>query len=301
MKLTKLVLLAFTLVSLTSCVIKEEIYFNKDGSGKVNYHFDGTEFIAQMEAMGKGKSKSEDKESDDGEKKLVKEKIYFKDIIEKNRVEFDGLTEKQEEKLKAIEGFVMDVNLDESENKFLFSMYSEFKNIAQLNTIMSASEELNEVASRTDAKTLFKDFSGKKEQEAQQEDVEEQEEKAEEEQVEDDKMNGFIDMLMPKEVEVKMTMTKKRFKRLEKRFENKDNKKEDKEEKSVEEEAQEKMMKQMLGNMIKYKLIYHFPKSIKSVSNSNVKIGADRKRIELDLSILDREKEGYGNFEVKFE
>ena len=80
------------LIFFTSCQFSENIYVEEDGSGKMEFTYDGAEFVKMMG----DKMKESDEER-------VDSTLVFKDFLEQKKDSIALLTPEEQAKLKALE------------------------------------------------------------------------------------------------------------------------------------------------------------------------------------------------------
>lgn len=120
MKQLRLVFAALTLVWAASCNFTEEIYFEDDGSGKLSISFDGSELMAMGgEEMAK--------------EKAIDSTMSFRDLLIEKKDSIAQLPIEEQEKLKKLEPFNLHMVMNPETKEMKFDMYSEFKNIAEMN------------------------------------------------------------------------------------------------------------------------------------------------------------------------
>ena len=105
---------------LPSCTFTERIYFNEDGSGKLNIHFDGNEMRAALGSMGDSTQQEE----------VMDSTIVFKDFFKEKADSIAKLPLEEQEKLKKLEPFSLHMTMDSKEEKLSFDLFSEFKNVS---------------------------------------------------------------------------------------------------------------------------------------------------------------------------
>lgn len=129
--LSTLFLLSFVL-SLCSCEFSENIYINDDGSGKMEFSFDGS---ALMEL-------SDEKTAADSEEK-VDSTISFKELLEEKKDSISKLSKEEQENLKALERFNLRMLVDPEINQMLFNINTEFKSVDELTNMMEAMNRIS--------------------------------------------------------------------------------------------------------------------------------------------------------------
>ncbi len=114
----KLLFLVFLMVGLvTSCTVTENIYVNTDGSGKFSVDLDGSGLMTMMP-----------KDSLMGQKN-VDSTFTFKQIIAENKDSIAKLPIEEQQLLKKLENFNVRMQMNQEQKQFLFSLYTDFKNV----------------------------------------------------------------------------------------------------------------------------------------------------------------------------
>ncbi|WP_420320282.1 hypothetical protein [Flagellimonas sp.] len=126
------------LVALTSsCNFTEEITLQEDGSGKLSINFDGSEL---MEMAGEEMKKSNEKPMDSI--------ISFKDMLEEKKDSIAQLSPEEQAKLKKLEPFKMRMVMNPDEKLMKFDLFSEFKNVNEVNDAFNAFQGANVLGSQ---------------------------------------------------------------------------------------------------------------------------------------------------------
>lgn len=115
-----------------ACNFTEEIHFNEDGSGNINIHFDGDELMAMIASM-QPDSTSQDMAMDST--------LVFKDLLEEKKDSISQLPAEEQAKLKKLEPFSMHVLMDPETQKMNFRLFSDFKNVAEVNDAFNAFQD----------------------------------------------------------------------------------------------------------------------------------------------------------------
>ena len=124
---TAILLAALTL----ACNFTEEIHFNEDGSGKLNIHFDGNEMMEMVASM----------DSTSTPEKAIDSTLVFKDLLEEKKDSIAQLSPEEQAKLKKLEPFSIRMVVDEEKGIMNFDMYSEFKDVAEVNDAFNAFQD----------------------------------------------------------------------------------------------------------------------------------------------------------------
>ncbi|MBO0343030.1 MAG: hypothetical protein VX798_02765 [Bacteroidota bacterium] len=121
-----------------SCNFTEEIHLKDDGSGKLSINFDGSEM---MDMAGDELAKTDEKPIDSI--------ISFKDFLEQKKDSIAQLPEEEQEKLKKLEPFNMRMVMDPEKKVMMFDLFSEFKNVSEVNDAFSAFQDASSMGSKT--------------------------------------------------------------------------------------------------------------------------------------------------------
>ena len=117
-----------TLFMVVSCNFTEELHVNEDGSGKLSISFDGSELMKQLP----------EGTTDSVPEKPVDTLLVFKDILEEKKDSIALLSSEEQEKLKKLEPFSMRMSMDPEKKEMRFNMFSEFKNVNEINDAFNA-------------------------------------------------------------------------------------------------------------------------------------------------------------------
>ncbi len=224
-------------ISLTSCQFSENIYINDDGSGKMEFSFDGS----QLMQMGGDKISETQEEAIDST-------FSFKELFDAKRDSISQLSEEDQLKLKNLEPFSMHMVMNPKTSEMKFDMFTDFK-------------EVNELQDMFKAMNSFGDLEkGKKSA-----------------QTPNSPANPFSALGQQGATELDYNYDGKTFKRVAK---------------IIDKEAYKKVtdslgeMAVMFGSSL-YKLNYHFPKPIKSVSNEKAMFSSDRKSFTVEFGFME--------------
>lgn len=134
MKNTTATFIVFVLIVLSvySCQFSEDIYVNEDGSGKMEFVFDGSKF---MQMMG---SKMEE----EGEVKMDST-IVFKDFLELKKDSISKLPEAEQKKLKALEPYIMTMFADPETMEMEMKMSTDFRSVSDLQDMFKAMNNMS--------------------------------------------------------------------------------------------------------------------------------------------------------------
>jgi len=245
----KLLLLAIGFVFLTSCQFKEEITFNKNGSGEYRLSVDMGHFMNMVKEMGE-----EQDSLQKSKKPEIQDTLYkLSDMINKDTDEWKRLTDEEKELIKEMKDVSVKIHMNEQKGEMEMAYIYPFKKVSDLKGIMKKIRKLENNKKDKDG-TLTE-----------------------------------MDKSMPK-TEVTYKFNKHRFKREVKLLE------------PLKKAKKEESQKDEMLNVMRYKLVYHFPYQIKSVSYKDALLSADRKTliIEIPLSQISKNPK-ITEFEVEFD
>ncbi|GGG42397.1 hypothetical protein GCM10010976_12430 [Bizionia arctica] len=215
-------------------------------------NYDLSEVLNTLEEMGGDNDSSEKKEE-----KKVDSVIYFKDILVEKADSISTLSLEEQNKLKALETIVMRIKVDEESGAFNFGFGSTFENLDELPEVLEKIEQAKAFNSKDDAQFSKLDQSAV--------------------------ANSAKDMFEY----VDYSYDGKTFSRTLK--EDFVRSPEDLEVLNSEISQMGDDSKDTFDDMT-YTLIYHFPKPIKSVTNKEAIISADKKTVTLKLNFMEMMK-----------
>ncbi|ASV31012.1 hypothetical protein [Maribacter cobaltidurans] len=117
----------FLTVFFIACNFTEEIHLNKDGSGKMNIGFDGSEMLQMIPASDSLSTKE-----------VIDSTLVFKDFLREKKDSIAQLPIEEQEKLKKLEPFSIHMVVDEPNGVMNFDMFSDFKNVSDVNDAFNA-------------------------------------------------------------------------------------------------------------------------------------------------------------------
>lgn len=133
-------------VLLTSCQFSENIYINDDGSGKMSLVFDGSDL---MKMSGDSTQISE---------KPIDSIIVFKEFLKEKKDSIAQLSFEEQESLKSLEGFTMHTKIDSENQEMTVDMFTDFKNVEELQNAMAAMSKANSLGKKEDEDNPFSSF-----------------------------------------------------------------------------------------------------------------------------------------------
>ncbi len=235
-----LFVLSLILVFFTSCQFSENIYINEDGSGKMEFSFDGSEL---MQMAG-------DKMSEGSEEKEIDSTFSFKDIFEEKRDSISKLSKEEQSKLKALEDFSMHMLMSAENKKMKMELFTDFKDANELRDMFTALNSASNLQGKGTSKL-------------------------------NDPNNPFSSMATGGNTDLKYSYNNGVFKRTVK----------------VKDAELQKQVTDSLGPAAmmfansKYKLNYHFPRKIKSVSKEGALFSEDRKSVTVEYGLIEYMKD----------
>jgi len=247
----KLILLALSLSLFTACQFKEEVTFNKDGSGEYQLAIDMGGFMSMANGMGKKNDSLKNEKKPEVKDTVIK----LADMLSEKKDSIQQLTKEERETLESLKDLMIKIHMNEPKEEMSVAYVYPFKKASDLDNILEK------------FKKLEKSRKGK------------------------DQMMGGMDQGMPN-AKVSYEFSKKKFHRKVKVV-----KPAKKEEAAADNNDK---MGEMMG-MFQYKLVYHFPHKIKSVSYKDALLSADGKTLIIEVpmdTIIKNPK--LLDFEVKF-
>ena len=147
----KKIYILLTIIGLTfiSCEIKEEITFNKDGSGEVYIGYNMDKLLEEFPNQSKNKKNKKPIDSIIDFAKLM-EDPKFKDSIAK-------ASDEEKEKLKELKNLKMRIVADEAKKKMELGFYIAFKNIDSVQDIFKKVKEAQKVTKQDKKTEMVKD------------------------------------------------------------------------------------------------------------------------------------------------
>ncbi|WP_264552064.1 hypothetical protein [Flavobacterium sp. N2038] len=128
----KILVCLVVVFTISSCVMKEKMVINENGSGSFLYSFD----LSGMFKMGF-------KSNDSIKKKQVLDTVFtFKEVFAKAKDSIAKLSDADKQKIKALEKFKVSVKSNEDKKQFEFSMEYNFPSTDSLKNMISPLEGL---------------------------------------------------------------------------------------------------------------------------------------------------------------
>lgn len=262
---------------LTSCVVHENLNFNEDGSGRLTYKIDMSKMMTMAgDKLGEKSSKKKNKKNNKKEanSKDIDSVFSYKDMLVGKEDSIAKLPIEEQARLKKMEKYSGRLVMNEAQKKMEFHLFTDFKNPAELQDLVSpvnslagmnpSTAQLGNDAPKNEGITSY-DYNGKK----------------------------FVKIvtLAPN------TDLQKDLEKLDR-----DSEKDGEEDVDVEKLANELSESfKMMYNESSYEMTVSFPKKIKKVSIPNAKISEDGKTVVLVFPMENYMESKDVNFEVELE
>lgn len=136
MKHIRFLVLAMVMAFAIGCNFTEEIFLEENGSGKINIHFDGNELMAVVGSMGTDSIQKEE---------VMDSTLVFRELLKEKKDSIAQLPLAEQEKLKKLEPFTMHVLMDSKEQKLQFDLFSDFKEVSEVNDAFNAFQDASSV------------------------------------------------------------------------------------------------------------------------------------------------------------
>ncbi|MDE3742737.1 hypothetical protein [Maribacter polysaccharolyticus] len=126
--------LLLVLALVTGCNFTEEIYFNADGTGKMDIGFDGSEMLRMLPASDSTRIEE-----------VVDSTIVFKDLLHEKKDSIAQLSPEQQAELKKLEPFSLHMLVDTEKGIMNFDMFTDFKDVSEVNDAFNAFQSASSV------------------------------------------------------------------------------------------------------------------------------------------------------------
>ena len=226
---------SLAMVLFTSCQFSEHVYLNADGSGRMEFKFDGSEL---MQMGGEGMLEN-------SKKKNIDSTFSFKDVFKDKQDSISKLPKEQQAKLKAMENFKVHMLVNSETKAFNMEFITDFKKASELKDMFAAMNVMSDLEGKSSTSK--------------------------------NPANPIASMGDFENWETSFSFKKGVFKR---------------HVEVLDKEAQETSADSLKGAAFmfansKYKVNYHLPKRVKSVSNDKALFSADGKTVIIEYGILD--------------
>jgi hypothetical protein len=271
MKIIKLLLGLGFILNLSSCTITEKMIVNENGSGKFTYDIDGTKMMSMMGGAFKEEGKdSKKKKKKDRPTKDIDSTFTFKEMYAGKQDSISKLSPEEQAKIKKMERFSVRMVMNEEKGTMLYSMFTDFNSVDELEDAMSPVESMKSLSPGGKAGGM-----------------------------------GMAPSSLEDNSSMKFFYDGKTFKKEVSQREKKaeEPKKEISEEsEALSEELKLKQSLEMFYQQSSYKVVYQFPKAVKKVSVENALYSEDRKTITIEYPLKDyMDNPKSLNFDVEFQ
>ncbi len=247
---------------LVSCEVVQETKFNPNGSGEYSLGFDLSEMI-KMDGVEDSKT----------EKKQIDTLIVFSEFIKNKKDSISKLSAKKQEKINQLKNFSLYIKMDSVSDEFKMKINYNFKNI----------EDLTKLSEHLD----LEKFSNQLKKEKDINILEWFDESKKSKTTNENKLINFNSMYATTfnknsfSVKIKPKILEQALKKKDTTITKND----------------------PMSNMVRFKTKYIFPYKIKKIhSNSNAKILADFKGVEISANLFDlNNNPKYFNIDIEFE
>ena len=279
------------LLFLTSCAITETFEIKEDRSGKFRYDIDMSQVMEMAGNLGTEEpSKSKKKKSKKNREVASKDldtTFTFQSIFDEKRDSIAKLPIEEQQKLKRLEKFTIHMVMNEAEKKFVYSMYADFDSIDELMEMLSPMQTMQSIGGGGTSNPMA--------------------ESASEALKDDSKTSYFYDGKVFKKIVAPGSFANALKQEMENVEEEINEESGEEIDDATEEEIDESLDKMtesmgMIFEQSSYKMIYRFPKPVKSITFENAQFSADRKTVTVDIAMDDyMEHPEKLSFEVVFE
>jgi hypothetical protein len=279
------------LLFLTSCAITETFEIKEDRSGKFRYDIDMSQVMEMAGNLGTEEpsksKKNKSKKNREVASKDLDTTFTFQSIFDEKRDSIAQLPIEEQQKLKRLEKFTIHMVMNEADKKFVYSMYADFDSIDELMEMLSPMQTMQSIGGGGTSNPMA--------------------ESASEALKDDSKTSYFYDGKVFKKIVAPGSFAnalKQEMENVEEEIiEESGGEIDDATEDDVE-ESLDKMTESMgmIFEQSSYKMIYRFPKPVKSITFENAQFSADRKTVTVDIAMDDyMEHPEKLSFEVVFE
>ncbi|MCI9843488.1 hypothetical protein [Flavobacterium pectinovorum] len=155
MKLYRLLVFCFLLVTLASCTFTENIYINDNGTGKFSVDLEGSSMMEMAGAQ-------LDEQIGANAKKYIDTSFTFKQLFEEKKDSIAKLSPEIQKELKKIENFVVHTEISTEKKVFLMTLSTDFKKVNELQDILKTISTLQKLEGRPSTNPLVSSFAENK-------------------------------------------------------------------------------------------------------------------------------------------
>jgi hypothetical protein len=279
------------LLFLTSCAITETFEIKEDRSGNFRYDIDMSQMMEMAGNLGAEEpsksKKNKSKKNREVASKDLDTTFIFQSIFDEKRDSIAQLPIEEQQKLKRLEKFTIHMVMNEADKKFVYSMYADFDSIDELMEMLSPMQTMQSIGGGGTSNPMAKSAS--------------------EALKDDSKTSYFYDGKVFKKIVAPGSFANALKQEMENVEEEINEESGEEIDDATEEEIDESLDKMtesmgMIFEQSSYKMIYRFPKPVKSITFENAQFSADRKTVTVDIAMDDyMEHPEKLSFEVVFE
>lgn len=268
MKNFKIAVFLVSIGFLTSCSITEKLTVNEKGAGVFAYEIDGSKMISMVgstmkEESGKSKKKKKGKKENDV-KEVIDSTFSFKELYADKQDSIAKLPVAEQEKIKKLERFSMRMIIDEENGIMKYNMFTDFNSIEELKEVLSPLETMKSISPEANQSGGFAMAPNTLE--------------------ENSSTSFFYDGKTFKKIVAKKATEEKPI-----------------EEKSEEDQRIEESLN-MFYEQSTFKIVYEFPKPVKTISIESALFSQDKKTITIEYPLKSyMENPDALNFSIEFE
>ncbi len=133
---------AFILVIFTSCEFSETMILNSDGSGEIKIQMDASEMLTMISSFGEGDELK-------GMDERIDTTFYFVDFLKHNKDSIAKLPLDQQEKLKMLESYGVQVKMDAKTSEMVYDIFLNFKDISEANNMFKVFNQISNTGTNT--------------------------------------------------------------------------------------------------------------------------------------------------------
>ena len=145
MNLFKLTAVVIAIAFFTACNFTEEIYFNENGTGKMNIGFDGGEMLQMLPSTDSTKLEE-----------VIDSTLVFRDLLRDKKDSIVQLSPAQQAQLKKLEPFSLHMLVNTEEGIMNFDMFTDFKDVSEINDAFNAFQSASSIGPMAGGKPIPK-------------------------------------------------------------------------------------------------------------------------------------------------
>jgi hypothetical protein len=272
MKNITLFLFGFIIITFTSCSITEKMIIDENGAGKFSYEIDGSKMMSMVGSSFASKEKKPKKNKEKVERvsKDIDTTFSFKEMFASKKDSIAKLSLAEQEKIKRMEKFSVHTVINEEKGIMNYTMFTDFDSVKDLQDVMSPVNSTKSLSPTGQAGSLGMAPAN----------------------LEDNSSTKFF--YDGKKFRKEVSSLKKK--------EEKSNEEVSEESKELSEELKLEESLNMFYEQSNFKIVYQFPKAVKSISIENALFSGDRKSVTIEYPLKEYMTNPESlNFEIEFE